>query len=269
MLWRTGSHHHSGKNGPFWVLFSTKNPKDEPLGFFPAKVRKHCSPNPVAIPSAPARFPNRFLEDFLSHLLAPENLTFAVALALLAMLLLVQMLGLSAIIADADSGPDAAPDVAGGLTSFMGIGRVPLLVWFSCLLACFALLGLALQDFFENIFGAPLSVLPASGAALLAALPANAALTRLIGHVWPHDETTAVHLDQLVGLRACIAVGTASRGSPARAVVHDPYGQMHNVMVEPHEAGARLLEGTEILLVRYEGSLFFAVEPQGPTWLID
>lgn len=206
----------------------------------------------------------------MPDLLAPENLAFAVALALLGLLVVVQALGLSGLMAGADGdGGEATADLGGGLASLLGLGRVPLLVWLSCFLACFALLGLTLQGFFSNLFGAPLALAPATGAALLAAVPANAALTRLIGLVWPHDETTAVAVEQLVGLRGRIAVGTASPGNPARAIVHDPHGQMHNIMVEPHEPGAALREGAEVLLVRHEAGLFYAVEPQGPAWLID
>ena len=132
-----------------------------------------------------------------------------------------------------------------------------------------ALLGLALQDLALGLLGTMLPAWPAAGAGLLAAVPANAVLSRLIGAVWPHDETTAVEIALLVGRRGRIAVGTAAQGNPARAVVHDRHGQMHNVMVEPHEPGQVLPEGTEVLLVRLDRDIFYAVEPQGTPWLAD
>lgn len=205
----------------------------------------------------------------VGDLLAPENTPFAVALALLGLLAVVQVLGLGHLLGHGDAdlggdGPDGHADLGGGLASLLGIGQVPLIVWLSCLLACFALLGLSLQHFFTGLFGAPFSAAPATGAALLAAIPANSALTRLLGAIWPHDETTAVPLDALIGRRGRIAVGTAARGNPARAVVHDLHGQQHNVMVEPHHDGEALGEGIEVLLVRREGDIFYALDGQGP-----
>lgn len=207
----------------------------------------------------------------MPDLLAEQNLPFAVALALLGLLVLVQALGLGHFFGDgdADLGDGHGVDIGGGLVSLLGIGRVPLLVWFSCLLACFALLGLSLQQVFAGIFGAPFPALAASGAALAAALPANSLLTRALGMVWPHDETTAIPIQALLGRRGRIVVGTAARGSAARAMVHDQHGQMHNVMVEPHEEGIVLPEGSEIMLVRREGELFYAIDGQGPIRLID
>lgn len=205
-------------------------------------------------------------------LLATENMPFAVALAFLGLLVLVQAMGLGHYLHDVDldaDGHDLSADLGGGLASLMGFGRVPMLIWLSCFCASFGLIGLSLQQLFANLFGAPFHAAPAAGVALVAAVPANAVLTRLIGAVWPRDETTAVSLDALVGRRGTIAIGTASRGSPARATVHDEHGQMHNVMVEPHNESSRFLSGDEILLVRRDGDLFYALDGQGPIRLID
>lgn len=212
----------------------------------------------------------------MSALLAPENTPFAVALALLGLLVIVQGVGLGHLFPDpdfdldgADADFDGHADLGGGLASLLGFGRVPMLVWLACMLACFGLLGLSLQHFFTGIFGAPFPAPAASGAALLAAVPANAVLTRAIGALWPHDETSAVPIDALLGRRGRIAIGRASRGNPARATVHDIHGQMHNVMVEPHEDAASFAEGDEVLLVRREGELFYALDGQGPIRIAD
>ena len=157
----------------------------------------------------------------MPDLLASENTPFAVALALLFLVVLVQGLGLSNLLPFGDADLDAAddaPDLGGGLASLVGLGQVPLLVWLSTFLACFALLGLSLQHLVTGLFGAPFDALGASGAALLVAVPANGVVTRLLGRVWPHDETTAVPLDALVGMRGRIAVGTAAAGSSRLAI---------------------------------------------------
>jgi hypothetical protein len=206
----------------------------------------------------------------VSALLAPENTPFAVALALLLLLVLVQLIGIAHLFPDIDGDlPDVdggghAVDIGGGLVSMLGIGRVPLIVWLSFFLASFGLLGLSMQELIAGIFGAPFPAPAASGMALIAAVPANAVITNLIGKVWPRDETTAVPIEALLGRRGTIALGKAERGNPARAIVSDLHGQMHNVMVEPHEEGASFTQGDEVLLVRREGELFYALDGQGP-----
>lgn len=208
----------------------------------------------------------------MSALFAQENTPFAVSLALLALLVIVQAIGMGSFFPDPDfetDAPDGHVDLGNGLASLLGFGRIPLLVWLASFLACFGLLGLSLQELFAGLFGAPFSAPAASAAALLAALPANAALTRAIGAVWPRDETTAVPIDALIGRRGNIAVGRASRGNPARATVRDIHGQLHNVMVEPHHDNGSFAEGEEVFLVRREGEIFYALDGQGPIKLTD
>jgi len=208
----------------------------------------------------------------VSALLAPENLPFAVSLALLGLLVIVQALGFGHFFPDPDFDtdvPDGDIGLGDGLASMVGFGRVPLLVWLASMLACFGLLGLSLQQLIAGLFGSPFPAGAASAAALLVAVPANAVVTRLLGAVWPRDETTAIPIDGLLGRRGTIAVGRASRGNPARATVHDIHGQLHNVMVEPHEDQASFGEGDEVLLVRREGEIFYALGGQGPIRLTD
>lgn len=188
---------------------------------------------------------------------APENLPFMVALALLAMLAAVQLLGLGGHLADADHGDH--PDVGAGLASLLGLGRVPLMAWLSLALADFALIGLTLQKLAVGLTGHALPALAAAGVALFGAVPVTALLARPLGRIWPQDHTTAVEIDALLAKRGRIAVGTASRGNPARAAVRDQHGQLHNVMVEPHEDGTSFAQGEEVLLVRRHGELFYAI----------
>lgn len=208
----------------------------------------------------------------MSALLAPENTPFAVALALLLLLVVVQVLGASHLFPDLDfdgdasggGAPEAGADLGGGLVSMLGIGRVPFVVWLSFFLASFGLIGLSLQKLVESLLGGTFSAPAAGGMALAASLPVNAAITGLVGKIWPRDETTAVPIDSLVGRRGTIAIGRAERGNPARATVRDSHGQMHNVMVEPHDDDSAFGEGDEVLLVRRDGELFYALDGQGP-----
>lgn len=194
-------------------------------------------------------------------LLDAHNVPFAAALLMMALLALVQVLGLgdwlgdSEIDADAD-GPLNGP--ADGLFTLLGIGRVPFAAWLALFLLIFAGLGVGLQEFARGLLGEPLDRWLAAAVAAGAAVPFTAVLARPIGRVLPRDETTAVTLDTLVGRRARITDGVARTGSAARARVHDVHGHPHHVMVEPHDAASELHAGDEVLLVRRDGQAFYA-----------
>lgn len=196
-----------------------------------------------------------------------EIAPFAVSFALLFLIAAMQVLGLGDIFgnAEADGDFDLDVDVDGhagaveGLTSVVGLGKMPFLMWFSLLLFLFSSIGIGGQYLVEQLTGAMLPALIAGPAALVAALPVTGLASSAVAAVLPKDETSAVSRRTLLGKRGHIDIGTARRGSPARAIVKDIHGQTHNVMVEPHEDGAHYAAGEEVLLVRQEGDLFFAV----------
>lgn len=195
-------------------------------------------------------------------LLADYNLPFAAALVLMLLLGLVQVLGLGSALGDTDLDADADGGVADGLLSFLGIGRLPFMIWLVCFLLAFAGLGVGIQAFADGLLGEPLDRWVAAAIAAVVGLPVTGVLVRPIAAILPGDETTAVGLDSLVGRRAKIVTGRAAAGHPARAEVHDHHGQPHYVMVEPHEEGSEMLEGDEVLLVRREGDAFYGVALQ-------
>jgi hypothetical protein len=177
----------------------------------------------------------------------------------------VQVVGLDGHWGDVHADVDADTDAEGfadGLLSFLGIGRVPFMVWLVLFLLAFALLGVGIQALADNVLGAPLDRWVAAAIAAVAGLPVTGAFVRPIAAVLPRDESSAVGLDSLVGRRAKIVTGRAAAGNPARAEVRDHHGQPHYVMVEPHEAGSEMLEGDEVLLVRREGEAFYGVPLQ-------
>ncbi len=199
-------------------------------------------------------------------LLADHNLPFAVALALMALVALVQGVGLGGFELDADADLDADMDaggadagLGGGIASLFGLGRVPLMIWLASFLLLFAMVGLGIQAVADGLLGAPLDPWPAAALAGAAALPVTGVFVRPLARILPRDHTTAVELDSLVGRRATITIGRAAAGSPARAQVRDHHGHPHHVMVEPHEAGGIIGEGERVLLVRREQELFYAV----------
>lgn len=195
-------------------------------------------------------------------LLADYNMPFAAALVLMALLGLLQVVGLGSALADTEVDADVDGGFADGLLSFLGIGRVPFMVWLVSFLLTFAALGVGIQALADGLVGAPLDRWLAAAIAAVAALPVTGVVVRPIAAILPGDETSVVGLDSLVGRRAKIVTGRAAAGHPARAQVHDRHGRPHYVMVEPHEAGSEMLEGDDVLLVRRESETFYGVALQ-------
>lgn len=187
-----------------------------------------------------------------AFIFAPENIVFVSALLLMLLIGGVQALGLAG---DADLDVDAEADLLG----WLGLGRLPLLALGALFLTLFAIIGLLGQQAAHDLLGAMLSPWIAVPAAAVAALPATGIAARLVAPLLPQDHTTAIPLDHLVGSRAIILTGRATRGSPARARVEDHHGQAHFVMVEPDNDGQTLEEGETILLVRRQDHLFRAI----------
>ena len=194
----------------------------------------------------------------------PPLLPFVAAFALLFLLAGMQLFGLGDLFGDTDADVDVDGDVSGGasalggLASIVGLGRLPFLIWLALLLLLFSGIGVSGQYLIDGLLGAMLAPALAVPAALAAALPLTGLSARMIAPIVPRDETSAIGRAQLMGKRGTIDIGVARRGSPARGIVRDAYGQSHNVMVEPHEDDAEIHAGDRIMLVRRDGDLFYA-----------
>lgn len=199
----------------------------------------------------------------LDFMLAPENLPFAVALVLMLMIGAVEAIGLGVGAVGIDAHGDVHGD-AGDLLGWLGIGRIPLLMVIVVLLALFGLIGMTAQQLVDALLGRPLSPWIAAPAALVVALPLTGLGARGLARILPGDETTAIAIDDLIGRRATITVGTARQGCPARASVRDRHGLAHYVMVEPTDDRQSVGEGGTVLLVRREGDIFIGLADGEP-----
>lgn len=207
-------------------------------------------------------------------LLESHNLPFAIALAALFVIAFLQVIGAGDLFEGADDieiEMDAevadgleASGFMDGLFTLLGLGKVPFLIWLSCLLFVFSVTGVVGQWIISGVTGAPLGAGFAALLAGVAALPLNGLFVRPIGALLPKDESTAVNLESLVRRDAVIQTGTARTASPARAKVKDAFGHPHFVMVEPHDPTAELAEGETVMLVRREGQVFFGVRYESP-----
>lgn len=205
----------------------------------------------------------------LTVLNSPGVWPFSLALLLLAAALFLEVvllfLGNSGMVGvdapDLDAELDAEPDMGGAdglgaVVSWLGIGKVPVLIWALGFLAGFALSGIALQSAVSGLLGAPLPALAAAIAALPPALLFAKITAGWVGRLIPRTETAAISARGLSGLRGTITQGTARRGMAAEARVRDRHGNLHHLRVEPYEDGVSLPEGTDVAIIRTrDGSL--------------
>lgn len=210
-------------------------------------------------------------------LTAASNLPFAVALALMALLLAVELIGFVAGLgisdflaghlpefAEADGAEVASDSVALRFMGWLGIGRVPALIVLALFLSGFGVLGLALQAVVVGSTGALLPALIAAPIALLLALPFVRLSSLALGRVLPRDETQVASRRSLVGHVATIVIGRARVGSPAQAKLRDEVGQTQYVMVEPVTPDEEFQTGESVLLVAQHGASFHARRPDHP-----
>jgi len=196
----------------------------------------------------------------LEQLLTPDYAAFAASFVLMIGIGLVEAIGLGAGQLDMDI--DAGDGWA--VLDWLGLrSGLPILIWMTSLLGCFTLVGLAIQQGAQAVFGASLHPAIAAPVALVIALMANAFVAGLVARFFPEYESTVVDREALLRRRATVLEGAARRGAPARAKVIDQHGQAHYVMVEPHDDGDTIAQGETGLLVRQDGPLFFIVPETG------
>jgi hypothetical protein len=203
--------------------------------------------------------------------LAPENLPFMVALAIVAGLAVIELVGLlligtglgnalDGLLPDSISNPEM-PDSPGALLSWLRVGQVPLLFLLLLFLASFGLLGLGGQHLLAlSGLGFAPGLLMSVPAAVLA-LPPVRLLGGVLGRLLPGDETSALSRASFIGHRATITLGEAQAGSPAQGKLRDRFGQTHYLMIEPDHSADRFSPGETVLLVRTTGAVFFAIRP--------
>jgi len=201
----------------------------------------------------------------------PGVAPFSLSLSILTLLVAVEAIGMvfGASItgmgddAFGDAGADAAPDGASGgggsLLSWLGIGRVPVMMVLGGFLLSFSVIGLAGQALVASATGGVAPVWLSAPAAFVAALPPTRWIGWLLARVLPKEETDAVSRDTFVGRIAIITRGEARAGLPAEAKLKDSSGQAHYVLVEPDEDGTSFPAGSHVLLVEKVGATFRGV----------
>jgi hypothetical protein len=191
--------------------------------------------------------------------LTPAYAPFAIAFVVMIGIGLIEAIGLG--LGHLDLHPDLHAETdGGGVLDWLGLGHeLPILIWLTSLLGCFTLAGIAIQQGATIVTGSPLGWGVASGAALFAGAMLNTLAANGLARVMPGFESSVISTDDLLRRRGTILEGVARRGSPARAKVVDQHGQAHFIMVEPHDDKDAIAAGETALIVRRNGTMFYAL----------
>lgn len=207
----------------------------------------------------------------LEFLFLPENLPFAVSCAVLLILAVLEGVGaligfglsnlLDNLLPEAGIASADMPDhgAVSEFLSWLRLRDVPVIVILIAFLMSYTITGLVLQQVVAALFSAPLPAIVAALAALFLSVPGVRLFAQLMSKIMPKDETSAVSSGSFVGRTATITLGLAKSGQAAQAKLKDKFGQDHYVMVEPDAADGAFAQGEMVLLVRENGSIFYAI----------
>lgn len=200
-------------------------------------------------------------------LLEDQNLVFAIAIALMMAIAVLEGVGLligfgvsqllDGLLPDWDV---STPDIedTGTLTKLLGwvkLKEVPALVALVLALTVFGTVGLIVQLIASNTVGFLLPGLIAVIAALFLSMPLIRYFAQVLGQIGFKDETAAVNTSDLIGLVATITVGQASREVPAQARCMDRFNTVHYLMVTV-DGDQVVNQGEDILLTERRGPIF-------------
>lgn len=206
---------------------------------------------------------------------ASETAPFAVAIGVTLAIAAIELLGLllgtqpSAMVDSALPDLDTdIPDVELGplsqSLSWLSFGRLPALVVLILLTASFGLCGFALQEALRQVLGFALDPWLASIPAAIGAVFVTRHVGLAIARIMPKEETEAVSTKAFVGRVATVFRGVAGPGAPAEAKLTDIHGKTHYLLIEPEDGETVMPEGSEVVIIRQQGSVYRAISKLKP-----
>ncbi|MEO0567599.1 MAG: OB-fold-containig protein [Pseudomonadota bacterium] len=170
-----------------------------------------------------------------------------------------EMLDLGEPEVDVATTPSASP------ASWLGIGKMPFLIWVAVVLLGFGATGYALQSTLAGLIGLTLpaivAAVPAGVVAVWFAKTFGAAFARIL----PKTETEALSARHLGRRLGTVSQGIARRGSPAEVKVTDRFGNTHYLRGEPLKDCEEITAGTEVLVLRHKREEGYRLVPIGPS----
>jgi hypothetical protein len=206
---------------------------------------------------------------------ASETAPFAVAIGLTLAIAVIELLGLllgtqpSAMVDSALPDLDAdIPDMELGplsqSLSWLSFGKLPALVVLILITASFGLCGFAVQEAMRLTLGFALDPWLASIPAVIGAAFVTRHVGLAIARIMPKEETEAVSTKAFVGRVATVFRGVAGPGAPAEAKLTDIHGKTHYLLIEPEDGETVMPEGSEVVIIRQQGSVYRAISKLKP-----
>ena len=193
----------------------------------------------------------------LDVLLSDANFWFSIALATVAILFIIEIVGLVfgiSMVGLLDDMPNSNIDVESSsilsFGSWLNLDRVPLLIWLVVLLTIFGLLGFVTNFATQSIANITLPVWVSLPFAAVVGTLLTSKVSVIIAAVIPKFQTSAIQSEDFIGAVAHITIGIASKGNPAEAKFTDDYSQPHYVLVEPFEDNELFKQGERVILVK-------------------
>lgn len=165
---------------------------------------------------------------------------------------------------DLDADTASAESVPVGPASWLGIGKVPTLIWIAAVLLGFGVSGVVLQGLTAMLLGVTLPAVLAAVPAALAGIWFARQFGAIFARLLPKTETTALsnrHLGRRTGV---VTQGTARRGKPTEVKVKDRHGNTHYLRGEPLKDDDEITAGTEVLVLRHRHECGYRLVPLGP-----
>lgn len=203
---------------------------------------------------------------------APQTLPFGIGFALIIGIALLEGLGMLFALSPSNLLDDFLPEIDGDsgvdrLLGWLHLGRVPVLVILLLFLTGYTVFGYGLQLVAKSLMGIYLPAWLAGVLAVPAGMTTARSLGSLIAYIIPHDETSAVSEQTLIGRIGVITNGIARRGLAAQARVKDSHGRTHYLLVEPDIDDAVFDEGTQVLIVSKAGAFYRCIANPHPNLL--
>ncbi len=150
----------------------------------------------------------------------------------------------------AEGGEAATLDADPGALAWLGMGKVPFMIWLGSVLLGFGATGLAIQSILDTGLGFMLPWTVAALPAIVAAIWFTRTFASGFAAVLPKSETSAMSTNRFGGYRGKVTQGTARRGHPAEVRITDRFGNTHYLRAEPAKDDDKIKQGTDVILLR-------------------
>ena len=191
------------------------------------------------------------------------NSYFTIALSIVIVISVIeiigQFIGLSVgQLLDSSIDLNSGTSSIGGTLGWLGIGKLPTLIWLILFLTLFSIAGFVINGLTYEISATFLNERITQISAFVFAILSCKSLAGTLARFIPQEESSAISQESFSGRLAQITIGTAKKGMPAEAVFTDEHNQKHYVMVEPIEE-EQFPQGTNVVLVEKKANHWLVI----------